>query len=132
MRLTKMVLQSHDAHKAGKHYDLRLKYLNKNSLASWALVRAEIPQKPGDKVLAVRTSDHDMMWLNFSGTIPRGQGGAGKVKIEQSGIAEILAWNNNIISFRVDGPVLKGKYALIMYKRSKQQTSWLLVKGKDN
>lgn len=131
MRLLPYVIQEHNAKKAGKHYDLRIKYPTKKYLASWALPKTRVPTKSGEKVLAVRTSDHDMMWLKWQGTIPTGQGGAGTVDVVQSGILELLSWSSRLISFRVEGPILNGKYALILYKRGIKQTDWLLVKAKE-
>lgn len=132
MRLLPYVIQEHKAKKAGRHYDLRIKYPTKKFLASWALPKTKVPKKPGEKVLAVRTSDHDMSWLEWEGTIPTGKGGAGTVDIVQSGILELLSWSSRLISFRIDGgPILNGKYALILYKRGKKQTDWLLIKAKE-
>ena len=133
MRIVEFVLQRHDAKKAGLHVDLRLRYPYKQSLASWALPKANIPQTTGDRMLAVRTSDHPMDWMNFHGTIPEGSGGAGTVEIIQSGKAEIMEWTNKLISFRVEGPIMNGRYALILMKRGNKpgQTQWLLIKGKD-
>jgi len=131
-RIVPFVLQEHYAKRAGHHYDLRIKYLNKNKLASWALTKARIPEKPGEKYLAVRTSDHDMDWLKFEGKIEDRQG-KGTVKILQRGQVEILAWSSRVISFRIDqGSPLQGKYALVLIKRGKKQTDWLLIKGRDN
>ena len=133
MRITDYVLQLHIAKKAGKHYDLRLRYPYKQSLASWAIPKAKIPENPGEKVLAVRTSDHGMDWLKFHGTIPAGEGGAGTVEIIQNGKAELLAWSKKVISLRVSGPEMQGKYALIFMKRGRKpgETQWLLIKAKD-
>lgn len=130
--LTPLVLQLHEAQRAGKHYDLRLQIPRGNKLASWALTKAKIPKNPGDKVLAIRTEDHNKSWLKFQGKIPEGSYGAGNVKIEQKGQAEILLWNNSrIITFIISGFPMNGKYTLIKFKTKENDDSWLLVKGKD-
>lgn len=131
-RYVEFVIQKHLAKKAGSHYDLRLMYPYKKSLASWALPKTRVPENPGDKVLAVRTSDHPAHWADFEGTIPAGEGGAGTVEIMQKGKAEIFIWTSKIITFKVEGSILDGKYALIKYKNSRKQTDWLLIKSKDN
>ena len=124
------VLQLHEAKRAGRHYDLRLQYPYKKSLASWALTKAKIPKKIGEKVLAMRTEDHDKSWLRFQGEIPEGYG-AGKVKIEQRGNVEILGWYDKAITFKVSGSPMNGKYALIKFKSIQKKNSWLLVKSRD-
>jgi len=129
---TPFILQLHDAQRAGQHYDLRLQIPRGNKLASWALTKAKIPKVSGDKVLAIRTEDHNKSWLKFQGKIPEGSYGAGDVKIEQKGQAEVLLWKNDrIITFIVSGSPMNGKYTLIKFKTKQNKDSWLLVKGKD-
>lgn len=134
--MTKMVdfvLDDHSAKHAGNHYDLRLKYPTRNKLASWALTKHSIPKRTSEKVLAVKTQDHDMSWLKFQGKIPEGSFGAGTVKIVQRGQAEILTWTRDLISFKVNGSVMNGKYNLVKMKKSTgKQENWLLLKGKDD
>ena len=130
-RYIDIVIQKHKAARAGLHFDLRLKYPYKDLLASWALPRTRVPEKTGDKVLAVRTSDHPMEWLKFEGRIPSGQGGAGTVKIVQSGKVELFIWTKKIITFYANGPILDGKYALIFMKRTSKQSDWILLKAKE-
>jgi len=127
------ILQLHQAKRAGKHYDLRLQLPYGNKLASWAIPKANLPKKIGDKVLAIKTQDHDKSWLRFQGDIPGGSYGAGNVKIEQKGSAEILGWHHNkVIKFKVTGSPMHGNYALIKFKgTNSKENSWLLVKSKD-
>ena len=79
------VIQEHDA--THLHYDLRLKI--GNVLKSWA-----IPEKPTgnqeEKRLAINTEDHPLSYANFKGTIPKGNYGAGTVKIWDKGTFENL------------------------------------------
>jgi len=61
----------HDHYASHHHFDLRIK---KGSVApSWALPKATIPINDGDKCLAVRTPDHELDWMTFTGTIPKGE-----------------------------------------------------------
>jgi len=131
MKRVQFVLQTHDAYKAGKHYDLRLQYQNRSKLASWALTKYVIPKKPGDRVLAVHTPDHSKTWLKFQGGIPRGEYGGGQVKITQRGTAEILQWYDKVITFKISGRPMNGKYALVKYKETQKADMWLLVKARD-
>lgn len=131
MRTVPFVLQTHDAFKAGKHYDFRLQYLGGSKLKSWALPKYNIPKKPGDKVLAVNTPDHPKQWLHYQGDIPKGEYGGGHVKISQRGSAEILVWKDEVITFVVSGSPMNGKYGLVKYKTTDKGDQWLLVKAKD-
>jgi bifunctional non-homologous end joining protein LigD len=125
------ILQLHEAYRAGRHYDLRIQYLHKSKLASWAIPKADIPRKSGDGVAAIRTPDHDKSWLKFQGEIPRGEYGGGRVTIAQSGPAGIYGWTDNLIIFVVSGNIMNGKYVLVKMKPTGRQEGWLLVKGKD-
>ena len=125
------VLQLHEAYRAGRHYDLRLQYLYKNKLASWALPKASIPVRSGDGIMAVRTPDHSKTWLKFQGEIPRGEYGGGTVTIAQRGVAGIYGWTDKLIIFTVSGKPMSGKYILVRMKTTGKQETWLLVKGKD-
>lgn len=131
IKVVPFVLQLHEAFRAGRHYDLRLQYIFKSKLMSWAIPKASIPSKSGDGVAAIRTPDHDKSWLRFQGDIPKGEYGGGKVSIAQSGTAEIYGWTDNLIIFKVTGQVMNGKYVLVKMKPTGKQEGWLLVKGKD-
>lgn len=135
IRLLPYILQEHIAKSsAGRHYDFRIKYTERNKLASWVLPKANIPRKPGQGVLALRTEDHKMSWLKFYGTIPDGSPGAGTVEILQKGEAELKNWfENQVITFYVSGKYTSGKYSLIRMKKydSSGQAGWLLIKGRD-
>jgi len=131
IKMVPFVLQLHEAYRAGRHYDLRLQYLYKNKLASWALPKAVIPAKSGDGIAAIRTPDHNKTWLKFQGEIPRGEYGGGRVTIAQRGDAEIYAWTDSLIIFVVSGRPMNGKYVLVKMKPTGRQEGWLLVKGKD-
>ena len=95
MILRPYVIQEHISDRAGRHYDLRIMYLRSNKLASWALPKAKIPKRPREKYLAVRTADHDPVWLSFRGKIPEGEYGSGTVKIVQKGELEMIRWSQN-------------------------------------
>lgn len=74
------VIQDHRARR--HHHDFRLEH--DGVLLSWALPRLT-PADPARNHLAVRTEDHPLDYGAFEGTIPRGEYGAGEVRIWDAG-----------------------------------------------
>ena len=56
-----------------------------------------IPEAPNVRHLAVETEDHPYEYASFEGTIPKGQYGAGTVKIWDKGHYEPKLWENDKI-----------------------------------
>lgn len=103
------------------HYDFRLEM--EGVLKSWAVPK-EPPKKPGIKRLAVEVEDHPVDYINFRGTIPEGQYGAGRVKIWDRGTYKLTSRDSRSIKFFLDGRKLKGNYVLFKFK----DKNWLLFK----
>src|SRR3954454_18060344 len=76
----RFVIQEHHARRL--HWDLRLEH--NGTLISFALPRG-VPQDPKQNRLAVHTEDHPLEYLDFQGDIPKGQYGAGKMRIWDRG-----------------------------------------------
>jgi len=104
------------------HYDLRLEM--NGVLKSWAVPK-EPSTEPNVKRLAVAVEDHAIEYANFEGRIPEGQYGAGVVEIWDKGTYTPEKIKDDEISFELEGRKLKGKYALIRLKKSK---NWLFFK----
>jgi DNA ligase D-like protein (predicted 3'-phosphoesterase) len=119
------VVQEHHARRL--HYDLRLQ--REGALKSWAVPKG-IPEKIGEKRLAVQTEDHPLEYREFEGTIPEGQYGAGVVKIWDSGSFELKTWEEDKIEFDLNGQRLKGRYVLARLKKAGKD-DWLLLRVKD-
>ncbi|HVO85760.1 MAG TPA: non-homologous end-joining DNA ligase [Candidatus Eisenbacteria bacterium] len=119
------VVQEHHARRL--HYDLRLE--KEGVLKSWAVPKG-IPEKTGERRLAVQTEDHPIEYAGFEGAIPEGQYGAGTVKIWDKGIFEAKVWKEDMIEFTLKGRRLQGKYVLAKFKKAGEK-DWVLLKVKD-
>jgi DNA ligase D-like protein (predicted 3'-phosphoesterase) len=119
------VIQEHHARRL--HYDLRLE--KEGVLKSWAVPKG-IPEKVGDKKLAVQTEDHPIGYASFEGIIPEGQYGAGTVKIWDKGSFDVKIWKEDMIEFTLKGERLQGKYVLTKFKKAGEK-DWLLLKARD-
>lgn len=132
----RFVVQRHDARKL--HYDLRLEM--DGVLKSWAVPKGP-SMNPNDKRLAINTEDHPVKYLDFEGNIPKGNYGAGDMQIWDRGSYTVLPTDDTTegseqiahgdLKIRFSGEKLKGDFALVKMKGSKQEKQWLLIKKKD-
>lgn len=131
------VVQKHQAHRAGLHYDFRLEH--SGVLWSWA-VRKGPSLDPSDKRIAVHVEDHPLDYAAFQGAIPEGQYGAGTVETWDRGTWQPLidpdaGLRDGEIKFVLDGSRLHGKFTLVRLKpkpnQRNRQDNWLLIKGHD-
>ncbi|MDD4122172.1 MAG: DNA polymerase ligase N-terminal domain-containing protein, partial [Eubacteriales bacterium] len=129
----RFVVQHHLAR--NDHYDLRLEW--DGTLLSWA-----VPKGPsyntGQKRLAVQVEEHPLEYINFEGTIPKGEYGGGVVMLWDEGSWEPYkdvdeGLSEGALKFVLKGKRLKGKWALVRLKAKTDGTSnnWLLIKEKD-
>jgi bifunctional non-homologous end joining protein LigD len=101
------VIQQH--HARALHWDLRLE--RDGVLVSWAVPRG-IPKDPRRNHLAVHTEDHPMENATFSGEIPEGEYGAGRMTIFDRGTYAAEKWRDNEVIFELRGERVSGRYAL--------------------
>jgi bifunctional non-homologous end joining protein LigD len=103
----RFVVQEHNA--SHLHWDLRLEH--DGTLASWALPRG-VPEHPDENRLAVRTEDHPLEYLEFHGEIPKGEYGAGTMRIWDSGTYEAEKFRKDEVIATFRGERVRGRYAL--------------------
>ncbi|SDD08632.1 ATP-dependent DNA ligase LigD ligase module /ATP-dependent DNA ligase LigD phosphoesterase module /ATP-dependent DNA ligase LigD polymerase module [Sanguibacter gelidistatuariae] len=125
------VIQDH--HARGHHFDFRLE--RDGVLVSWALPKGE-PVDPSTNHLAVQTEDHPLEYANFSGTIPRGEYGAGTVSIWDAGTYEVEKWREGeeiivVVHSSGVGGVDRGSRRLALIHtghggRGRSENSWLI------
>jgi DNA ligase D-like protein (predicted ligase)/DNA ligase D-like protein (predicted 3'-phosphoesterase) len=118
------VVQEHHARRL--HHDLRLE--RDGVLKSWAVPKG-LPEV-GEKRLAVETEDHPLEYRSFEGTIPKGQYGAGTVKIWDRGSYELKVWEKDKIEFTLIGEKVHGRYVLARFKKAGDK-QWLLLRARD-
>ena len=123
----RFVVQKHDATRL--HYDFRLEL--GGTLKSWAVPKG-IPFEKGEKRLAVQVEDHPVAYLDFEGTIPKGEYGGGTVMVWDRGTFEPLGkapakqLSNGKLHFLLNGSKLQGEWYLVRLRDEKQ---WLLIRG---
>jgi bifunctional non-homologous end joining protein LigD len=103
----RFVVQEH--HATRLHWDLRLEH--DGVLASWAIPNG-IPPDPAENRLAVHTEDHPLEYLDFHGEIPRGEYGAGTMRIWDQGTFDTHLWNDKKVEVTFHGERLTGRYGL--------------------
>lgn len=134
----RFVVQRHEARRL--HYDVRLEV--DGVLVSWAVPKGPSTD-PRDKRLATPTEDHPLDYLDFEGTIPRGNYGAGTVIVWDIGTYRNLterrgtpvempqAIDNGHVKVWLDGHKISGAYALTRTRLGEDDDQWLLVKVDD-
>ena len=130
----RFVIQRHRASRL--HYDLRLEI--DGVLKSWAVPKGP-SMNPQDKRLAIQTEDHPIKYLTFHGTIPKGNYGAGEMKIWDNGVFEsanakdlLKQLKSGNLKIKFSGEKIKGEFALVRTNRGENKNQWLLIKKNDN
>ena len=120
------VIQEHHARRL--HYDFRLE--RDGVLVSWAVPK-NLPETTAVNHLAVHTEDHPLEYGSFEGSIPKGEYGAGKVIIWDSGTYDAEKFNdsaeNGEVIVNLHGSRISGRYALIQTNGDQ----WLAHRMKD-
>ncbi len=106
------------------HFDFRLE--KDGVLKSWAVPKG-LPEKAGERRLAIATEDHSLDYIGFEGTIPDGEYGAGKVGIADTGTYDALAWGDDRIEVILSGSRYTGSFVLIPFRKA-GANQWLILK----
>ena len=125
----RFVVQLHAAR--ARHYDFRLEL--GGVLKSWAVPKGPSPN-PTEKRLAVHVEDHPVDYVNFEGSIPAGNYGAGAVIVWDRGRWVALndpteGLKEGKLLFELRGYKLRGRWTLVKTRRGKNE--WLLIKERD-
>jgi bifunctional non-homologous end joining protein LigD len=103
----RFVVQEH--HASRLHWDFRLE--KDGVLVSWAVPRG-VPADPKKNHLAVHVEDHPLDYIDFAGTIPAGNYGAGSVSIWDHGTYDTEKWSDREVMITLHGKRLQGRYVL--------------------
>ncbi|MDR5701916.1 ATP-dependent DNA ligase [Agromyces aerolatus] len=126
----RFVIGEHHARRL--HYDLRLE--RDGVLKSWAVPKG-VPESSGVNHLAVQTEDHPMEYLDFEGTIPEGQYGAGSMTVWDTGTYDAEKWRDDEVIFTLagapGGPLGSVRLALIRTQGEGEKSNWLLHRMKE-
>ena len=126
----RFVIQEHRARRL--HYDFRLE--RGGVLVSWAVPK-NLPDTPAANHLAVHTEDHPLEYAGFEGAIPKGEYGAGRVTVWDSGTYTAEKFNLDAgqdgkggeVIVDLQGGRIAGRYALIQTKGDQ----WLVHRMKE-
>ena len=118
-KLPRFVVQEHHARRL--HWDLRLEH--DGVLASWAIPNG-IPQDPKENRKAVRTEDHPLEYIDFEGDIPKGEYGAGTMKVWDSGTYEPEKFRDDEVIVIFHGERLTGKY--VLFRAGEDEKDWMI------
>ncbi|HLP00727.1 MAG TPA: non-homologous end-joining DNA ligase [Opitutaceae bacterium] len=122
----RFVIQKHAASQL--HYDLRLEM--DGTLKSWAVPKG-LPRELHVKRSAFAVEDHPLGYIDFEGTIPKGQYGGGTVMVWDIGTYELLggAYADGNLKIRFAGRKLRGDWHLFKIRSERGKDVWLVAKS---
>lgn len=118
----RFVVQEHFA--THHHFDFRLEM--EGAARSWAVPKG-LPERKGERRLAIQVEDHEVDYMGFEGEIPEGMYGAGKVVIWDEGEYKLLKRDKKEIKVDLDGKKLKGAYVLLKFPKG-GENAWIVIK----
>ena len=115
----RFVIQEHSAKRW--HLDLRLE--RDGVLVSFALPNG-LPDDPAENRKAVHTEDHPVEYLDFEGVIPKGEYGAGEMRVWDRGTYRCHSWQPRKIVVELIGERVQGTFAL--FHVGPEEKDWLI------
>ncbi|WP_274534335.1 DNA polymerase ligase N-terminal domain-containing protein, partial [Saccharothrix sp. CB00851] len=115
------VIQEH--HASRLHWDVRLE--RGGVLVSWAVPKG-LPPEPGTIRLAVRTEDHPLEYASFSGVIPKGEYGAGRMVIWDRGRYETVKWSDREVDVVLHGSRVEGEFVFFRRDAAGGGEDWMV------
>lgn len=116
----RFVVQEH--HASALHWDVRLE--RDGVLVSWAVPKG-LPVDTETVRLAVRTEDHPMEYLDFSGEIPAGEYGAGTMTIWDTGTYETEKWSPREVAVELHGERARGRFVFVRSDKERRD-GWIV------
>jgi bifunctional non-homologous end joining protein LigD len=117
----KFVVQEHFA--KTHHYDFRIEL--DGVAKSWAVPKG-LPERKGERRLAIKVEDHDIDYMDFEGENSEGYG-AGKVFIWDKGEYELIKRSKNELKLSLNGGKLKGIFVLVRFPKA-GENAWLVIR----
>jgi bifunctional non-homologous end joining protein LigD len=111
----------HEHHARRLHWDLRFE--RDGVLASWAIPNG-IPDDPKRNRKAIHVEDHPLEYIDFKGTIPSGNYGAGEVTIWDHGTYELEKWRTDEVMVVFHGERLTGRY--VLFRAGHDEKDWMI------
>jgi bifunctional non-homologous end joining protein LigD len=111
----------HEHHARRLHWDLRLE--RDGVLASWAIPNG-IPDDPERNRKAIHVEDHPLDYIDFHGTIPAGNYGAGEVSIWDHGTYRTEKWRKDEVIVVFEGEHLRGRY--VLFRAGREERDWMI------
>ena len=126
----RFVIQQHYATRL--HHDVRLEMFNGDLpvLVSWAVPKG-LPRERGIRALAIRTEDHPIDYLTFSGSIPESNYGAGDVRIFDEGEYDMIDRTDDRFTFVLRGERQPGRFHLVKTGVEDGKEQWLALLSED-
>lgn len=122
--VTDMAIQEHAADRAGLHYDIRF---NINGKAVSFATKKGLPDAPGTPRLLIRQPDHVVDYMNWEGTIPKGEYGAGDVKVYDKQQVIVTQTDKDKLHVHIPKGPNSGNFTLFKTEADK----WMAVKNKE-
>lgn len=115
-----MVIQRHEARKAGLHRDVRI---GKGQMFSWATKKQGLPM-PGELQAIFQTPLHEESYMHYAGELPRGMYGAGKVAPQEKGSVVVHKATPDQVVFTTAHTRYPQTY--VMIRTGNKPTDWLV------